>query len=142
MSRLIPQGLREGQAVEVGNTPRLDHFSASDQEGSHESIPGLDAPFPLIFSGLLAGDRGLDVAVDAMALLEARRPGYFSLVIIGDGPDASSARATRGVPAASTDYVHLTGFIDYDRLPDILVRKPGVGLLALPSVPPHRAHTG
>jgi glycosyltransferase involved in cell wall biosynthesis len=67
---------------------------------------GADAPLDLLTVGRLSPEKGLDVLIDALALLE---PGVARLTVAGDGPerDALVARARdRGVP------VDMLGFVE------------------------------
>jgi glycosyltransferase involved in cell wall biosynthesis len=129
--RLERQGLAADRWVEVGNTPRLSAFQARGEPVPE--LAGLEGRFVLFFSGLLAGDRGLDTAVDALARLEARRPGRFALVVVGDGP-VRGAVAEQAARAGLADVVRLPGFIGHDRLPD-LIRAADLGLLPFRTCP-------
>lgn len=123
--RLVRQGLPPGRCVEVGNTPRLEAFRP--RGAPTREADALASRYVLFFSGLLAGDRGLDLAIEALAELEARRPGRFGLLIVGEGPVREPLAALareRGVGGA----VHFAGFVGHDRLPD-LIRRADVGLL-------------
>jgi glycosyltransferase involved in cell wall biosynthesis len=123
--RLERQGLPPGRWVEVGNTPRLDRFVAAGSPPPE--LDGLNGQVVLLFSGLLAGDRGLEVAVDALAGIEQRTPGRCALLIVGEGPMrrplAAQAQA-RGIGSR----VRLTGWVDHSRLPDLITRSD-IGLL-------------
>jgi glycosyltransferase involved in cell wall biosynthesis len=129
--RLERQGLPRGRWVEVGNTPRLASFAPKG--APTPELDGFEERFTLFFSGLLAGDRGLEVAVDALALLAAREPERYALVIVGEGPKRAplAAQAQRLGIAQS---VRLPGFIGHDRLPDLIARVDA-GLLPFHACP-------
>lgn len=116
--RLESQGLSPGGWVEVGNTPMLDRFSP--RGGKVPELVGLENRFLLLFSGLLAGDRGLEVALDALTHLRTRHPGRFALVVVGEGPVRARLEADVADRQLGGD-VRFTGWIPYDRLPDFVV---------------------
>jgi glycosyltransferase involved in cell wall biosynthesis len=129
--RLEQRGLPAGRWVEVGNTPRLAQFARRGTPTPE--LDGLDDRFTLFFSGLLAGDRGLEVAVDALACLAEHAPSRFALVIVGEGPmRAPLAEQARRLGLDGS--VRLPGFIVHDRLPDLIVRA-NVGMLPFHSCP-------
>jgi glycosyltransferase involved in cell wall biosynthesis len=129
--RLERRGLPPGRWVEVGNTPRLASFAA--RGGPTPELDGLDDRFTLFFSGLLAGDRGLEVAVDALARLAAHAPQRYALVIVGEGPmRAPLAEQARRLGIA--DLVRLPGWVEHTRLPDMIARADA-GLLPFHSCP-------
>ena len=129
--RLERRGLPRGRWVEVGNTPRLASFAPKGVPTPE--FNGFEGRFTLFFSGLLAGDRGLEVAVDALALLAAREPSRYALVIVGEGqmraPLAAQARRL-----GLAESVRLPGFIGHDRLPDLIARADA-GLLPFHACP-------
>jgi glycosyltransferase involved in cell wall biosynthesis len=129
--RLEGQGLPAERWSEVGNTPRLDAFRP--RGAATPELDGLEARFVLFFSGLLAGDRGLEVAVDALARLERCRPGRFALVIVGEGP-MRARLAEQAAALGLGDHVRLPGFVGHDRLPD-LIRGADLGLLPFHTCP-------
>ncbi len=129
--RLERQGLPRGRWVEVGNTPRLASFAPKG--APTPEFDGFEGRFKLFFSGLLAGDRGLEVAVDALALLAAREPQRYALVIVGEGP-MRAPLAARAKALALSDSVRLPGFIGHDRLPD-LIAGADAGLLPFHACP-------
>lgn len=123
--RLERQGLPPGRWTEVGNTVVLEAFVPQGKIGPE--LEGLGDRCLLLFSGLLAGDRGLDVALEAMARLRVRHPGRFALVIVGDGPVRAQVEAQAAALGLDGD-VRFTGWVEHSRLPDIIVRA-GIGLL-------------
>ncbi len=82
---------------------------------------------------MLAGDRGLEVAVDALALLAAREPQRYALVIVGEGSKRAPL-AERAARLGLSESVRLPGFIGHDRLPDLIARA-NVGLLPFHACP-------
>jgi glycosyltransferase involved in cell wall biosynthesis len=129
--RLERRGLPRGRWVEVGNTPRLASFAPKG--APTPELDGLGGRFTLFFSGLLAGDRGLEVAIDALARLAAREPDRYALVIVGEGPvRASLAEQARRL--GLSEQVRLPGWIGHERLPD-LIGRADLGLLPFHSCP-------
>jgi glycosyltransferase involved in cell wall biosynthesis len=123
--RLERQGLPSGRWTEVGNTVMLDMFVPRGE--AVPELEGLGDRCLLLFSGLLAGDRGVEVALDALVRLRARHPGRFALVIVGDGPVRAQLEAQ--VVALGLDQdVRFTGWLEHSRLPDVIVRAR-LGLL-------------
>jgi glycosyltransferase involved in cell wall biosynthesis len=129
--RLERQGLAVGGWTEVGNTVVLDRFVPRGQPVPE--FEGLDGRFLLLFSGLLAGDRGLDVALQAVARLRVAHPGRFVLVIVGEGPVRRELEAQVQTLGLDGD-VRFTGWIDHDRLPDVVARA-SIGILPFQSCP-------
>jgi glycosyltransferase involved in cell wall biosynthesis len=132
--RLEGQGLSAGRWTEVGNTVTLDSFTPRGELLSE--LSDFNGRFVLLFSGLIAGDRGLDVALDALAILRHRQPGRFALVVVGaERPTVvhrrSSVRAELEQRAARLGLdgdIRFTGWIDHGRLPDV-IRRAQIGLL-------------
>jgi len=129
--RLERRGLAPGRWVEVGNTPRLASFTPKGVPTPE--FDGFEDRFTLFFSGLLAGDRGLEVAVDALALLAAREPRRYALVIVGEGQMRAPLAAQAG-RLGLAESVRLPGFIGHDRLPD-LIAHADAGLLPFHACP-------
>jgi glycosyltransferase involved in cell wall biosynthesis len=129
--RLERQGLALGGWTEVGNTVVLDRFVPRGQPVPE--FEGLDGRFLLLFSGLLAGDRGLDVALQAVARLRVAHPGRFVLVIVGEGPVRRELEAQVQTLGLDGD-VRFTGWIDHDRLPDVVARA-SIGILPFQACP-------
>ena len=117
--RLEKQGLPAGRWTEVGNTVMLDRFVPRGKAVSE--LHGLDGRFLLLFSGLLAGDRGVDLVLKALARLCVHHPGRFTLVIVGDGPIRAQLEAQVAALGLAED-VRFTGWIEHIRLPDVIVR--------------------
>jgi glycosyltransferase involved in cell wall biosynthesis len=124
-ARLERRGLPPGRWVEVGNTPRLASFAPKG--APTPELDGFEGRFTLIFSGLLAGDRGLEVALDALARLGERSSQRYALLIVGEGPiRAALAEHVRRLGLEQS--VRLTGWIGHERLPDLIARA-NAGLL-------------
>lgn len=123
--RLERQGLAVGSWTEVGNTVMLDRFAPRGQPVPE--LDGLEGRFLLLFSGLLAGDRGLDLALQALARLRLAHPGRFVLVFVGEGPVRRQLEAQVQTLGLCRD-VRFTGWIDHDRLPDVIARA-SIGIL-------------
>jgi glycosyltransferase involved in cell wall biosynthesis len=129
--RLEKRGLPPHRWVEVGNTPVLDLFCSDGP--AERPIPELAGQLVLFFSGLIAGDRGLDVAFEAFELLHAAHPGRFSMLVVGTGPAvAPLQRQVEGHPSAS--HIHFLGWVEQTRLPS-LIRGADLGLLPFHSCP-------
>ncbi len=129
--RLERRGLSPDRWTEVGNTPVLDRFvPRGDPAPDAEEFSDR---FLLVFTGLLAGDRGLDVALDAMALLRERSSRRFGMLIIGEGPmRAHLERQCRSL-SLETD-VRFKGWIDQVRVPDYMIHAEA-GLLPFRNCP-------
>jgi glycosyltransferase involved in cell wall biosynthesis len=123
--RLERVGLPAGRWTVVRNTPLTSHFERSGKMPAE--LGGFEDRFVLLFSGILAGDRGLDTAIEAVERLNARQPGRFALLVVGEGPVRQ--RLERQVEHSGlADTVRFTGWVDYARLPDI-ISSCDVGLL-------------
>lgn len=123
--RLERQGLPRGAWAEVRNTPIRERLQP---EGA---TPACLADWRdrklVLFSGLISHDRGVEVAIDAIARLRARQPGRHAFLIIGEGPmRAELAERVRALGLEAD--VRLTGWMDYAKLPDVITRCH-VGLL-------------
>jgi glycosyltransferase involved in cell wall biosynthesis len=93
--------------------------------------------FVICYPGTLSRHQGVDIAVDAMALLREKAPG-LKLLIIGDGPERENLRAQiaqRGLE----DRVSLTGLIPLESVAEVMAtidfgvvpkRKEGFGDIA------------
>jgi glycosyltransferase involved in cell wall biosynthesis len=129
--RLERVGLDAGRWTVVRNTPLTGRFDRSGAPAAE--LEPLSGRFVLLFSGILAGDRGLDTAIDAMTILAERHPGRFGLLVVGEGP-VREALAERARRAGLGDAVHFTGWVDYARLPDIIAGSD-LGLLPFHACP-------
>jgi len=129
--RLERQGLPPRRWTEVGNTVMPDRFAPRGQPVPE--LDGCEGRQLLLFSGLLAGDRGLDVALEAFANVRRCQPGRFMLVLVGEGPVRVQLEAQAAALNISGD-VRFTGWIDHDRLPDVIARA-AIGLLPFRACP-------
>ena len=123
--RLERQGLAAGRWTEVGNTVMLDRFAPRGQ--AVPELDGFEGRFLLLFSGLLAGDRGLDLALQALAHLRVTHPERFALALVGEGPVRRQLEA-QAQTLGLDGHVRFTGWIDYDRLPDVIAQA-SIGIL-------------
>jgi glycosyltransferase involved in cell wall biosynthesis len=123
--RLERQGLPADRWTEVGNTAALDTFVPRGTE--LPAVKAFDRRFVLLFSGLLAGDRGVEVALEALAILRSRRPGRYALVVVGEGPVRAQLEAQAAALGLAED-VEFTGWLEHHRLPDVIIRAQ-LGLL-------------
>jgi glycosyltransferase involved in cell wall biosynthesis len=124
-ARLERLGLSPHRWTLVSNTPELDRL----HDGSHEQ-PRLPETLRkrrlLIFSGILVGDRGVDVALRGLALLR-RRADDVAMLVIGDGP-ARAGLQREAQTLGLEDRVHFPGWVTHDELPRFW-RAADLGLL-------------
>lgn len=123
--RLERLGLPHERWTLVGNTPdlaRLETGAAASQP-LPEELRGRPL---LIFTGILVGDRGLDVAIAGLAQLRSRSP-RPALLVIGDGPARERYEAEARARGLEHD-VRFLGWIDHAELPAWL-RRADVGIL-------------
>ena len=116
-SRLERIGLPTGRCTVVRNTPDTESLVRTGQ-----TVPVLAQwreKFIILFSGLLAGDRGLDTAIQAMQYLEKKRPGRFRLLIVGDGPVQEALEAQTHELKLS-ESIRFLGRVPYGELADII----------------------
>ncbi len=66
----------------------------------------------LVFAGTLAPWQRVDVMVDAMAILEQRRPGRYALVVVGDGDEREALQRQIRRLGLETS-VRLCGWVPY-----------------------------
>lgn len=123
--RLVLQGLPQTAWVEVRNTAILSRFAPQGEKP--EVVRRFEGRKVVLFSGLISHDRGIEVAVDAIALLRARRPGRHALLIVGEGPMKAELEARVRALGLEED-VHLAGWMDYAKLPDVVTHSH-VGIL-------------
>lgn len=123
--RLVKQGLPGDAWVEVRNTAVLSRFAPAGE------VPEVVRRFAgrkiVLFSGLISHDRGVEVAIDAIARLRAKRPGRYALLIVGEGP-MKAELAAKVHALGLDDDVHLAGWMDYAKLPDVVLHSD-VGIL-------------
>ncbi len=86
-ARLIAEGLAPERIAVVSNTPPLGRLVESGR-----ARPEAGAPLCIVYLGLMEGVRGVQVLLDAAALL-ARQDIPFRLTLYGDGKDLPRFRA-------------------------------------------------
>lgn len=129
--RLERNGLPPGRCTLVGNTPDLAHFT-TDRPASRALPPAFEGRPILLFTGILVGDRGLDVALDGLARLRELRP-RPALVVIGDGRARARYEADAKRLGVESDVAFL-GFLDHEELPAWMARAD-VGILPFHTCP-------
>ncbi len=124
--RLERLGLRADRWTLVGNTPELDRLAPPSDAPPPwlETLPGRVI---LLFTGILVGDRGVDVAIDGLAQLIRERGPVAGLVVAGDGPARAHYEA-RARAAGIEDAVQFLGWTPHDELAP-LWRAADVGIL-------------
>ncbi|MDG2049271.1 MAG: glycosyltransferase family 4 protein, partial [Myxococcota bacterium] len=115
--RLERIGLPEGRCTVVRNTP--DPASLVRNGRQAPILKEWEDRFIVLFSGLLAGDRGLDTAIEAMQRLEAQRPSRFCLLIVGDGPVQERLEALTRKKGLE-DCIRFLGRVPYSELGDLI----------------------
>jgi glycosyltransferase involved in cell wall biosynthesis len=122
--RLERLGLPHERWTLVGNTPDLE---VMDRAPAARALPReLEGRPLLLFTGILVGDRGVEVAIAAMKWLRQRTP-RPALVVIGDGrarPRFEAAVREHGVEGD----VVFPGWVDHAELPSWIARAD-VGIL-------------
>lgn len=68
-------------------------------EALRERLGATEDTLVLSYVGRLAAEKGLDVALDALALVERARPGRVRVLVVGDGPYEAEVR--RRAPAGT-----------------------------------------
>jgi glycosyltransferase involved in cell wall biosynthesis len=115
--RLVGHGLPADRWTEVRNTVDPARFRPTGAASS--VLAGLEGRFRILFSGLLSGDRGIEIALEALAGLRKRRPSTFALIITGEGPMRHALERRASALGLGAD-VRFTGWIDYLELPDLI----------------------
>jgi glycosyltransferase involved in cell wall biosynthesis len=130
--RLRRLGLPVERLTLVRNTPdlaRLDPRAAAPPPW----LPELAGRRIVLFTGILVGDRGLDVAIEALARLLQQRGPVAALVVAGDGrarPDLEAAARRAGIEAS----VRFLGWTPHEALPG-LCTAADVGILPFHDCP-------
>lgn len=123
--RLERLGLPPGRWTLVGNTPDLEHVDAG-RPTTHALPPGFEGRPILLFTGILVGDRGVEIAVAGMKRLRDRSP-RPALVVIGDGRARARYEATARAAGVGDDVAFL-GWVEHRELP-AWISRADVGLL-------------
>jgi len=128
------RSVRAEKCTVILNYPDTRIFRRTRQVEADQRKTG---EFVICYPGTLSRHQGVDIAVDAMALLREKAPG-LKLLIIGDGPERENLRAQiaqRGLE----DRVSLTGLIPLESVAEVMAtidfgvvpkRKEGFGDIA------------
>lgn len=106
-------GVPEERVVIVGNTPEVARADSPKMDTPQDIRHLIGRPI-ILFVGILIGDRGVKVAVEAAALL-ARSQRDIALVVVGDGPDRPRLEAIVAEKGLE-DSVRLVGWRDHSTL--------------------------
>lgn len=124
--RLEQIGLPPERCTLVRNT--IDLGRLQHREPRQPDLPReLQGRRLVVFSGILVGDRGIDVAIEGIGRLARGGDRTLALVVIGEGP----ARARFEAQARALglgEQVRFLGWVPYPRLPDYW-RASQVGIL-------------
>lgn len=82
----------------------------------------------LLVAGRLSQGKGLDLLLQAIGMVAARRPGALDLTIVGDGPERDRLRA---IPLSPNVRVTWVGHVEYDALPAFYAAS---GILVFPTL--------
>ena len=123
--RLERVGLPPGRWTLVGNTPPLAGLEPGGEPA--RMPPEFRSGTVLLFSGILVGDRGVEVALRGLAALRGERASSVRLVVIGDGP-ARPRYEAEVARLGLRDRVRLLGWLPHQELPAYW-RAADVGLL-------------
>jgi glycosyltransferase involved in cell wall biosynthesis len=121
-ARLVRAGLPGDKIRVVMNAPDGQIFRPAERDYAN----GKDGRFNLICHGTLARRLGLDVAIEALALVHPRVPAA-TLTVMGAGDFLEQARALTD-RLGLNDCVHFEGLVPIERLPALLSRAD-VGLV-------------
>lgn len=123
--RLERQGLPREAWVEIRNTAILSRFVPAGE--MPDAVRGFEGRTLVLFSGLISHDRGVEVAIDAIAKLRVKHPGKFGLLVVGEGP--MRAELAERIRKLDLDQdVRLAGWMDYAKLPDVVLHAQ-IGIL-------------
>jgi glycosyltransferase involved in cell wall biosynthesis len=126
-ARLERIGLPPGRWTLVGNTPELEWVRHGEAEAPVVPSGSASARHRLIFTGILVGDRGLDVALRGLAILPRQRRADISMLVVGDGP-ARPRLEREARELGVQEHVEFLGWVPHAQLPGYL-RVADVGLL-------------
>lgn len=123
--RLVLRGLPADRWTEVRNTVDPDRFRPRGVESP--AVTGFEGRFRILFSGLLSGDRGVEIGLAALYALRLERPGEFAFIVTGEGPVRQALERKAASLGIASD-VRFTGWVPYQELPD-LIAACDVGIL-------------
>jgi glycosyltransferase involved in cell wall biosynthesis len=113
-ARLVSAGLPGDKIHVVMNAPDGEIFRPTERYYAN----GKNAPFNLVCHGTLTRRLGLDLAIEALALVHPRIPAA-TLTVIGAGDFLDQARALTN-RLGLNDCVRFEGLVPIDRLPALL----------------------
>lgn len=130
--RLEKLGLAREHWTLVRNTPERDKMLAASQANNPSAeLSHLEDRFKLIFTGILMGDRGIEVVLEGLAQLPRETRDEPALIVVGDGP----ARAGWELRAEELGVeAHFLGWRDHADLPGFLLTAD-LGILPFHSCP-------
>jgi len=99
----------------VGNTPNLDYFQSTTEEGIEHSD---QASYKMVYTGYLEAHRGLQTAIHAVAQV-VKKVRDFKFIIIGNGtyePQLRKLSSELGIQ----EYVIFTGWIPHEEIYDYI----------------------
>ena len=129
----LQKGVSPGRITEVGNTPDLERFDPNVAKKDQPKLP--HGAFNIIFVGIFTGNRGLKLAVSAMAEV-VRKQADVHLTFVGDGwirGEIEELVEQLGLK----ENVHFTGWIDNPLVPSFIA-EADLGLL--PFLPCEHIH--
>jgi glycosyltransferase involved in cell wall biosynthesis len=86
---------------------------------SPQAEASLDGKFNVFYHGTVSKDRGIFEVLNAVELLIQEEKLDLSLTIVGSGPDYPELKK-RVTESPAADRITLTGFVQYDRIPELL----------------------
>ena len=125
-ARLERRGLAPGRWTVVHNTPDLAWWPST---GGASPVGSDQGTLQLLFTGILVGDRGVEVAIEALARLVETAPTLppVELHVVGEGP--ARPRYQQAVRRLGlTGRVHFHGWVAHHKLPELWSRAD-LGLL-------------
>jgi teichuronic acid biosynthesis glycosyltransferase TuaC len=109
-------GLRPQKIHVVYRGVNIDQFSPGSPSGARQRLNLADKGRLLLWVGRMVPVKGLEVLIEACALLRDRGED-FHLAVVGDGPLRSELETAIQIRNLA-NYVTLIGNVDHDRLPD------------------------
>lgn len=114
--RLRDLGVGHDRIAVIHNTPDLDAMGQYPLK--QEIVAKYKDDYVVLYTGWLSPERGLETAIDAMALIR-RQVANARLVIAGGGPSEEALR-TFARSRGATDYVEFTGWLDHRLFPSYI----------------------